>query len=323
MKKIAVLTSGGDAPGMNAAIRAVCRTALFHNIECYGIYRGYQGLIDNEIKKLATTDMANILQRGGTVLKTARSEEFMTEAGRSKAANNLKELDIAGLVVIGGDGSFRGAEKIGKEHDIKVVGIPGTIDNDIKGTDFTIGFDTALSTAVDAIDKIRDTAEAHDRIFLIEVMGRDAGYLALHSGISCGAEHVFIPEESEDLEELINGISADRKRKKLTNIIIVAEGDEFGGAENLNEYILKNIPDLKSRVTILGHIQRGGSPTPNDRILASRLGYDAVLALMDKQSDIMIGIQQNKIVRHPFIADNKQAQPIAADLKKIARILSK
>ena len=323
MKKIGVLTSGGDAPGMNAAVRAVCRTALYHQLDCFGIYRGYQGLIENEIEQLATTDVANIIQRGGTILKTARSEEFMTAAGRAKAAKNMKELGIEGLVVIGGDGSFRGAQKIGEEHNIAVVGIPGTIDNDIKGTEITIGFDTALSTSVEAIDKIRDTAEAHDRIFIVEVMGRDAGYLALHSGISCGAEHVLIPEQSEDLQQIIDDILHDRKRKKLTNIIIVAEGDEFGGADNLNEFILKNIPDLKTRVTILGHIQRGGSPTPYDRILASRLGYDAVLALINGESNIMIGKQQNRIVRVPFSLENKEAHKMDDDMKEIAHILSK
>lgn len=323
MKKIAVLTSGGDAPGMNAAVRAVCRTALYYDIECFGIYRGYQGLIENDIKKLATTDVSSIIQRGGTILKTARSEEFMTKAGRKKAADNLKNIGIDGLVIIGGDGSFRGAQILSAEHQIATVGIPGTIDNDISGTDFTIGFDTALGTAVEAIDKIRDTAEAHDRIFLVEVMGRDAGYLALHSGISCGAEHVFIPEQSEDLDKLISEITDDRRRKKLTNIIIVAEGDEFGGAEKLNDFLLENIPELKTRVTILGHIQRGGSPTPNDRILASRMGYDAVRALQNNEQNIMIGIQKNSIVRIPFSAENKQAHQMAADLREIANVLAK
>ena len=323
MKRIGVLTSGGDAPGMNAAIRAVCRTALYHDLKCFGIHRGYQGLIDNEIQELQTTDVSNIIQRGGTILKTARSNEFLEIEGRVKAASNLKNQGIDGLVVIGGDGSFRGAQKLYEEHAIKVIGIPGTIDNDIAGTDFTIGFDTALGTAVDAIDKIRDTAEAHDRIFLVEVMGRDAGYLALHSGISCGAEHVFIPEQSEDLDKLLKAITDDRRRKKMTNIIIVAEGDEFGGAEKLNNFILDNISGLKTRVTILGHIQRGGSPTPNDRILASRMGYDAVQALIQGESGKLIGIQKGLIVRVRFANTGNAKREIAQDLTEIANVLSK
>lgn len=323
MNNIAVLSSGGDAPGMNAAIRAVVRTAIHNGLTCHGIYRGYQGLIDNEIVALKTTDVSNIIQRGGTILKTARSDEFLEAAGRAKAAANLKNKGIEGLVVIGGDGSFRGAKKLASEHGIAVVGVPGTIDNDIAGTDMTIGFDTALNTAVSAIDKIRDTAEAHDRIFLVEVMGRDAGYLALHSAISCGAEHVFIPEQQEDLQQLIDDITNDQRRKKLTNIIIVAEGDEFGGAENLNTYINQHIPNLKTRVTILGHIQRGGSPTPNDRILASRLAFHAVEALINGENKIMIGIQNGGVVKVPFSSENKEAHQMADDLKKIALILSR
>lgn len=323
MKKIGVLTSGGDAPGMNAAIRAVCRTARYYNLSCYGIHRGYQGLIENEIKELETTDVSNIIQRGGTILKTARSAEFMEAEGRTKAADNLKAHGIDGLVVIGGDGSFKGAQKLYEEHNIKVIGIPGTIDNDIAGTDFTIGFDTALGTAVDAIDKIRDTAEAHDRIFLVEVMGRDAGYLALHSGISCGAEHVFIPEQSENLENLLQAITDDRRRKKMTNIIIVAEGDEYGGAEQINAYLTEKNAELKTRVTILGHIQRGGSPTPNDRILASRMGYDAVIALKDGESGKLIGIKQGELMRTAFNDKTNAKRAIAADLTAIANILAK
>ncbi len=323
MKRIGVLTSGGDSPGMNAAIRAVCRTALYYKVECYGIQRGFQGLIDNEIHSLKTTDVSNIIQRGGTILKTARSKKFREQEGRTRAAENLKKQQIDGLVVVGGDGSFRGAQKLYEEHGVHVIGIPGTIDNDIAGTDMTIGFDTALGTAVDAIDKIRDTAEAHDRTFLVEVMGRDAGYLALHSGISCGAEHVFIPEQSEDLDRLLQDITNDQRRKKMTNIIIVAEGDEFGGAEKLNNFITSNIPNLKTRVTILGHIQRGGTPTPNDRILASRMGYEAVQALKDGTSGVMIGIQNGSLVRVKFSETNKTSRKIAADLTEIANVLAK
>jgi 6-phosphofructokinase 1 len=323
MKKIGVLTSGGDAPGMNAAIRAVCRTAINNKLECHGIMRGYQGLIENDIKRLSTTDVANILQHGGTVLKTARSKDFFSAEGREKAANNLKERGIEALVVIGGDGSFRGAFKIFTEHDIKVIGIPGTIDNDIPGTDYTIGYDTALNTAVSAIDKIRDTAEAHDRIFIVEVMGRDAGYLALNSGISCGARHIFIPEEQEDIEAFLKDVTDDRNRKKMTNLIIVAEGDEFGGAQKLNEYLLKELPELQSRVTILGHIQRGGSPTANDRILASRMGYAAVHALLKGNSGNMIGIQGDQMVSFPFAEMQNYEHKVNKELTEIARVLSK
>lgn len=323
MKRIGVLTSGGDAPGMNAAIRAVVRTALHNNIECHGIMRGYQGMIENDIKLLQTTDVANILQYGGTVLKTARSKDFFTVEGRKIAANNLKSAGIEGLVVIGGDGSFRGAVKLFEEHQIRVIGIPGTIDNDIPGTDFTIGYDTALNTAVSAIDKIKDTAEAHDRIFIVEVMGRDAGYLALNSGISCGARHIFTPEEHEDFEAFLKDVTDDRNRKKETNLIIVAEGDEFGGAQKINEYLLKELPNLQSRVTILGHIQRGGSPTANDRILASKMGYLAVLALLDNISGNMIGIKNNKMIKLPFADMAEMKQKVKIDLTEMARVLSK
>jgi len=323
MKRIGVLTSGGDAPGMNAAIRAVCRTALHKGMECYGIMRGYQGLIENDIKKLPTTAVANILQRGGTVLKTARSKDFFTAAGRATAAKNLKKNGMEAIVVIGGDGSFKGAEKLYEEHNIKVIGVPGTIDNDIKGTDFTIGYDTALNTAVSAIDKIRDTAEAHDRIFIVEVMGRDAGYLALNSGISCGAQHIFIPEMQEDIQSFIKAVTDDRKRKKMTNLIIVAEGDEFGGAQKVNEYLLEHIPSLQSRVTILGHIQRGGSPSANDRILASRMGYFAVNAIVSGVSGHMIGIQGGKVLSLPFHQMNHDSKEISRDLTEMAMILSK
>ncbi len=323
MNKIGVLTSGGDAPGMNAAIRAVCRTSLHHGAECYGIMRGYQGLIENEVKQLDTTAVANILQRGGTILKTARSKAFFDKEGRAQAAKNLKEQGIDSLVVIGGDGSFKGAQKLFKEHNIKVIGVPGTIDNDILGTDLTIGYDTALNTAVSAIDKIRETAEAHDRIFIVEVMGRDAGYLALNSGISCGAQHIFIPELQENIESFVNEVTDDRKRKKQTNLIIVAEGDEFGGAQKLNEYLIEQIPNIQSRVTILGHIQRGGSPSATDRILASRMGYSAVNSLLDGISGHMIGIQGGEIKVLPFdqMKDRKKENPL--DLSEMAMIISK
>jgi len=323
MKKIGVLTSGGDAPGMNAAIRSVCRTALHNQLECFGIMRGFQGLIDNDIKRLPTTAVANILQRGGTMLKTARCQDFFEEKGRAKAAANLKEQGIEALVVIGGDGSFKGAQKLYKEQGINVIGVPGTIDNDIVGTDYTIGYDTALNTAVSAIDKIRDTAEAHDRIFIVEVMGRDAGYLALNSGISCGAQHIFIPEKQEDFDYFVKEVTDDRKRNKLTNLIIVAEGDEFGGAQKINDYLIDRIPNLQSRVTILGHIQRGGSPTAFDRILASKMGYAAVNALIQNKSGEMIGIQGGKIIELGFGTLSSSQRLLEDDLTQMASILSK
>src|SRR6218665_2579383 len=256
--KIGVLTSGGDSPGMNAAIRAVVRTGIYNGLGVYGIMRGYSGMVENDIVKMESRSVANIIQRGGTVLKTARSKEFMTPEGRKKAYDNLKKLGINGLVVIGGDGSFRGAQIFSNEFDIPVVGLPGTIDKDIAGTDFTIGFDTAVNTAVEAIDKIRDTADAHDRLFIIEVMGRDAGYIALHSGIATGAENILIPERKTDIEQMVASLKEKERRKKLVNLIVVAEGDGFGGANEVQKVLEKNLPNAEIRVAILGHIQRGG-----------------------------------------------------------------
>src|SRR4051812_4818277 len=271
--KIGVLTSGGDSPGMNAAIRAVVRTGNYYGLEVFGIMRGYSGIIDNDIVPMHSRSVANIIQRGGTILKTARCKEFFTPEGRLKAYNNLKKLGVNGLVVIGGDGSFRGAHKLSEEFDIPCIGLPGTIDKDIAGTDFTIGFDTAVNTAVEAIDKIRDTADAHDRLFIIEVMGRDAGYIALHSGIATGAENILIPERKTDIEELVSGLLEKERRKKLVNLIVVAEGDNFGGAEDVAKHIKEKLPAADIRVCILGHIQRGGSPSCIDRLIASRMGY--------------------------------------------------
>src|SRR6187399_570462 len=274
--KIGVLTSGGAAPGMNAAIRAVVRTGIYHGLEVYGILRGYQGMIDDDIIKMETRSVANIIQRGGTILKTARCKEFFEYEGRQRAYDNLKDRGINGLVIIGGDGSFRGAVKFSQEFDIPCVGIAGTIDKDIHGTDFTIGFDTAVNTAVEAIDKIRDTMDAHDRIFIIEVMGRDAGFIALHSGIATGAENILIPERKTDIDDMIASLKEKEKRKKLVNLIVVAEGDEFGGAEGVNKIIKQHMPEMDTRICVLGHIQRGGSPTCIDRVIASRMGYHAV-----------------------------------------------
>ncbi len=264
--KIGVLTSGGDAPGMNAAIRAVVRTGIYNGLEVFGIMRGYAGMIENDIVPMHSRSVANIIQRGGTILKTARCKEFFEYEGRKKAYGNLKNLGINGLVIIGGDGSFRGAHKLGEEFDIACIGLPGTIDKDIAGTDFTIGFDTAVNTAVEAIDKIRDTADAHDRLFIIEVMGRDAGYIALHSGIATGAENILIPERKTDIEELVSSLLEKERRRKLVNIIVVAEGDR--GAEDVANVIKERIPSADTRVCVLGHIQRGGAPTCMDRLTA-------------------------------------------------------
>lgn len=322
ISKIGVLTSGGDSPGMNAAIRAVVRTGLYHNLEVFGIMRGYQGMIEDDIIPMHSRSVANIIQRGGTILKTARSKEFFEPAGRKKAYDNLKKHGIDGLVIIGGDGSFRGAQKFANEFDLPCIGLPGTIDKDIAGTDFTIGFDTAVNTAVEAIDKIRDTADAHDRMFIIEVMGRDAGYIALHSGIATGAEHILIPETKTDIEALIDSLEEKERRKKLVNMIVVAEGDETGGANEVAEVIKKRLPHLDTRVCILGHIQRGGSPSCLDRLIASRLGYAAVDALLEGKFNTMIGVVNNKLHFTPLDKAIKAKQRISDEWLKIVKILA-
>ncbi len=320
--KIGVMTSGGDAPGMNACIRAVVRTGIFHGLEVYGITRGYSGLIDNDIQKMDSRSVANIIQRGGTILKTARCKEFMTPEGRKKAYNNLKKLGINGLVIIGGDGSFKGAQIFSNEFDIPCIGIPGTIDKDIAGTDFTIGFDTAVNTAIDAIDKIRDTADAHDRLFIVEVMGRDAGYIALHSGIGTGAEHILIPERKTDVEAVLASLQEKEKRKKLVNIVVVAEGDDFGGGTDLANLIKERIPNFDIRVAILGHIQRGGSPSSMDRLIASRMGYAAVECLIEGKYNQMVGIMNNKMHFTPLDKAVKAKQKISDEWLKIVKILA-
>lgn len=322
-KNIGIMTSGGDSPGMNAAIRAIVRTAIYHGIKPFGIMRGYQGMIEGEIKELKTTDVSNIIHRGGTILKTARSKEFMTDEGMQKAYEQLGRHGIEALALIGGDGTIRGAVAFFNKYKIPAIALPGTIDNDLEGTDYTIGFDTAVNTAIWAIDKIRDTAEAHDRLFLVEVMGRDAGYIALNSGIACGAEHIFIPEQKEMLQDFLDAIRDDRRRNKLTNIIVVAEGDEFGGANELSSVIRQHIPDMETRVSILGHIQRGGSPTCADRILASRLGHGAVEALLQGKTQVMIGLENNQLKYTPFEACIKTHAPIPEDLLKMVSVLSK
>lgn len=319
--KIGVLSSGGDAPGMNAAIRAIVRTGIYHGLEVFGVMRGYQGLIENDIVPMQSRSVANIIQRGGTILKTARSKVFLEPEGRKKAFNNLKEIGIDGLVIIGGDGSFRGAATFSKEFDIPCIGLPGTIDKDIAGTDFTIGFDTAVNTAVEAIDKIRDTADAHDRLFIIEVMGRDAGYIALHSGIATGAENILIPERKTDINELINSLQEKEKRKKLVNMVVVAEGDEFGGNE-IARIIKDRMPQTETRVCILGHIQRGGSPTCLDRLIASRMGYAAVESLIEGRHNVMVGIKNNTMNYIPLEKAVKSKQRISEDWLRIVKILA-
>jgi 6-phosphofructokinase 1 len=319
--KIGVLTSGGDSPGMNAAIRAVVRTGIYHGLQVHGIMRGYQGLIEDDIYRMETRSVANIIQRGGTILKTARSKEFYEYEGRKSAYDNLKRRDIDGLVVIGGDGSFRGAVQFSKEFDLPCVGIAGTIDKDIYGTDFTIGFDTAVNTAVEAIDKIRDTMDAHDRIFIIEVMGRDAGYIALHSGIATGAENILIPERKTNIEEIIRSLQEKERRKKLVNLIVVAEGDEFG-ANEVQRLIKEQLPKAEIRVCILGHIQRGGSPSCIDRLIASRMGYHAVESLLEGRFNVFVGILNNRMHYIPLENAVKNKGKINEEWMKIVKILA-
>lgn len=301
IKKIGVLTSGGDAPGMNAAIRAVTRTAIYNGLEVIGIRHGYHGMINNHMVQLKAYSVSDILSKGGTILKTARSKEFMEPDGRKKAYDHLKAEGIDAVVVIGGDGSLTGARVFCDEYyDIPFVGIPGTIDNDIYGTDYTIGYDTALNTVVEAVDKIRDTAGSHNRLFFIEVMGRDAGFIALNSGIACGAEAILIPEAHGQVQNLKNFLEKGFKRKKSSNIIIVAEGEEEGGAFAIAEKVKEDFKDYDMRVSVLGHIQRGGTPSAHDRVSASKLGFAAVEALLDDQKSIMVGFHNNEIDHIPF-----------------------
>lgn len=316
------MTSGGDSPGMNAAIRAVVRTCVYNNIDVYGIRRGYQGMIEGDIFKMHTTDVSNIIQRGGTILKTARSKDFTTEAGMKQAYDQLQQHGIEALVLIGGDGTFRGAAAFFEKYTIPAVGLPGTIDKDLSGTDFTIGFDTAVNTAVEAIDKIRDTAEAHNRMFIIEVMGRDAGYIAINSGISTGAEDILIPETVTHLDEVLNKIDNDERRKKNVHMIVVAEGDDLGGAKELFDKVKVRFPHIDTRMCILGHIQRGGSPSYADRILASRLGYAAVNALIEGKTQVMAGIINGEVVYTPFEKVVKENTSISEDMLDMIRVLS-
>jgi 6-phosphofructokinase 1 len=322
IRKIGVLTSGGDAPGMNAAVRAVVRTSIFYGREVVGIYHGYRGLIESNFKCMKTGDVSSIIQLGGTILKTARSKEFMTKEGREKAYNNLKEAGVDALVAIGGDGTFTGARIFSQEFGFPIVGVPGTIDNDLYGSDFTIGYNTALNTIIEAVDKIRDTATAHERLFFIEVMGRDAGYLALNGGIASGAEAVLIPEADTDIVTLENFIQNGFRKSKNSSIVLVAEGDKAGGAFQIARQVEKDFPQYDVRVTVLGHVQRGGTPTAFDRILASRLGIAAVETLLDDQQSVMVGIVNDEISLVPFSRAIKYDKKLNPDLFKAIKILS-
>jgi len=323
IKKIAVLTSGGDAPGMNAAIRAVVRACTYYRIECVGVYRGYQGLIEGDFEMLSARHVSNIINKGGTILKSARSNEFRTVEGRAKAHNSLKEAGISALIVIGGDGTFTGGLRFIEEFNFPIVGIPGTIDNDIYGTDNTIGYDTALNTVVEAIDKIRDTASSHNRLFFIEVMGRDAGFIALNSGIGAGAEEILIPEKDLGLDRLVESLKSSKEKGKTSSIIVVSEGDKIGKSVfELADYINENFPYYDIRVSVLGHMQRGGSPSCFDRVLASRLGVAAVEALLDRSTGIMVGVTNNQVTKVDLDKAIKMNNDISLELLKVAEITS-
>jgi 6-phosphofructokinase 1 len=322
INKIGVYTSGGDAPGMNAAIRAVVRASIFYQKEVYGIFRGYDGMIENDIKRLNERSVSNILQRGGTILKSARSMDFKTKEGRKKAYDNLKERGIDALVGIGGDGSFTGAHVFYEEYGVPIICIPGTIDNDLPGTDYTIGFDTATNTAVEAIDKIRDTALSHNRLFFIEVMGRDSGMIAVNSGIAGGAVAVLVPEELTSIDELIEKLDVGAKSNKASSLVIVAEGGKSGGALEIARQVNERISYYETKVTILGHVQRGGTPTYYDRVLASRLGVAAVEGLLNGQTDVMTGIRNGQMVYNKFNEVMNSRREIDKEALRIAKILS-
>lgn len=322
IKRIAVFTSGGDAPGMNAATRAVVRTAEYHDLHIYGIERGYDGMIKGNIKRLDKRAVANILQKGGTILKTARSKEFHTKEGRLTAFENLKAFDIDALVAIGGNGTYTGAKIFSEEHDIPVVGLPGTIDNDIYGTDYTIGFDTAINTAIEAVDRIRDTADSHNRLFFIEVMGRHCGYIALYTGIGSGASTIFLPEVDNSVDDLVDLLQQAARRQKLFNLVIVAEGNKNGDAMEIASQVKKKLPDFDTKVTIIGHLQRGGAPSCQDRVLASRLGHSAVEALISGKSNVALGLVNNAINYTSFDDAINKSKVINKDLIQMAEILA-
>ena len=322
IKTIGVLTSGGDAPGMNACIRAVTRSAIYSGWKVIGVYRGYEGLISGDMFEMTTESVSNIIQRGGTILKTARSSEFLTPEGRRKAYDNIVKFGIDAMIIIGGNGSLAGAQTLAKEYDIPCIGLPGTIDNDLYGTDVTIGYDTALNTIVDAVDKIRDTASSHDRIFFVEVMGRDAGFLAQNSAIAAGAEAAIIPEERTTEEQLTNFVGRGVRKSKNSSIVIVSESPKSGGAMKLAEHMSKEYPEYDVRVSILGYQQRGGKPSASDRILASRLGVASIEALKEGQRNIMVGIDNDQIVYVPFSRAIKMDKPINQELINVLGILS-
>ena len=322
INNIAVLTSGGDAPGMNAAIRAVTRTALYHGKRVFGVYRGYEGMIENDIVELSTTSVKHILALGGTFLKSARSQEFRTPEGRAKAAQNLRERNIDALVVIGGDGSFTGALKLAEEHGIKVIGVPGTIDNDLYGTDYTIGYDTATNTVIESVDKIRDTASSHNRLFLVEVMGRDTGYIAASTGLATGALSIILPEKKNTYEELFADLRSAQANKKTSNIIMVAEGNHLGDIFEIASAVRKEFPSIDVKVTTLGHTQRGGSPSTNDRVLASVLGHYAIKGLIEGQEKVMSGMINQKVVFTPLGDAISKTTELDYEMLTIAKILA-
>jgi len=322
LKKIGVLTSGGDSPGMNACIRAVVRTGIYNGLEVYGIRKGYDGMIKGDIVRMENHDVSNIIQLGGTILKSARSKEFRTDEGRKKAYENLKKNNLDGLVVIGGNGTFTGADIFIKEFDFPIMGTPGTIDNDLFGTDMTIGYNTAVNTVMDAVDKIRDTADSHNRLFFIEVMGRDAGFIALSSGIAGGAEDILVPETITYIDELIETLEKGFRKNKKSGVIIVAEGDDAGGAFEVAQKVKDKYSQYDTRVTVLGHIQRGGSPTSYDRILASTVGYEAVKALLNGRRGEMVGVINRQVAYTPFEKAIKHHKDINRNLLEMARVLS-
>ena len=323
IKKVAVLTSGGDSPGMNAAIRSVVRTCAYHDVKCIGVYRGYQGMIEGDFLEMGARSVHNIINKGGTILKSARSKEFMTVEGRKKAYDQLMKEGVDALVVIGGDGSFTGAEVFNKEYGFPVMGIPGTIDNDIFGTSHTLGYDTALNTVVDCIDKIRDTASSHNRLFFVEVMGRDAGHIALNAGIGGGAEEVLIPEEELGLERLLDSLKKSKASGKSSSIVVIAEGDKIGkNVFELKDYVEANLPEYEIRVSVLGHMQRGGAPSCYDRVLASRLGVKAVESLLEGKSNFMVGMINDKVSLTPLEQAIKGHTEIDRELLRVSEIMS-
>ena len=323
IKKVGVLTSGGDSPGMNAAIRSVVRTCAYHNIECIGIYRGYQGMIEGDFKEMGPRSVNNIVNKGGTILKSARSMEFKTVEGRKKAHENLLKAGVDALVVIGGDGTFTGGLVFSNEFNFPIMGIPGTIDNDIFGTSHTLGYDTALNTVIEVIDKIRDTASSHNRLFFVEVMGRDAGHLALNAGIGAGAEEILIPEEDLGLERLLESLRKSKASGKSSSIVVIAEGDKIGkNVFELKDYVEANLPEYDVRVSVLGHMQRGGSPSCFDRVLASRLGVKAVESILEGKSNFMVGILNDKVALTPLEQAIKGHSEIDKELLRVSDIMT-